>query len=214
MLELSVPDLDVVLRAAARLRTPIVTMGAVPLRLSDGSRAVVLLDPDGYGVALFQPAGAAARGASTTISLGLRLTVAAPATMVRFYQQALGVPLHAGEFVSPGEWTALLGAASAAQWAVTEVPSAGVLRGAQGQSEVQFVAFRHVTRHTFSGRLQDPGTATLCLRVSNLAPALRAIRSARLRVLSAGGQLVVLPGGGSTVLFRDPAGVLVDLVQR
>jgi catechol 2,3-dioxygenase-like lactoylglutathione lyase family enzyme len=214
MLEFSVPDLEAVLRVAARLRTPIVTRGAAPLRLRDGSRAVVLLDPDGYFVALFQPAATTPGRASSAVSLGMRLTVAAPGTMVRFYQQALGIPLRAGEFTDLGDWSALLGTQSSAQWAATQTHPAGAALQGEELQEVQFVAFRHVTRRTFSGRPQDPGTPTLSLRLSNLAPALRAIRSAGLRVLSAGGQPVSVPGGGATLLFRDPAGVLVDLVQR
>jgi catechol 2,3-dioxygenase-like lactoylglutathione lyase family enzyme len=143
----------------------------------------------------------------------MRFTVAAPGTMVRFYQQALGIPLRAGDFMSLGDWAALLGQ-STAQWAVTEAQSAGPVREAEGINEVQFVAFRRVNRHTFSGRPQDPGTPGLSLRIANLSAALRAIRSAGLRVLCAGGQPVALPGGGAAVLFRDPAGVLVELLQR
>lgn len=215
MLEIGVSDLDAVLRAAARAHVPAATRSGAPVHLPDGSRAVVLIDPDGYFVALFQPASRAAVRPATATSLGLRFTVAAPATMVRFYQQTFGIPLHAGGFTSLGDWSALLGQ-SAAQWALTEVPGAGAgaLRDAEGLNEVQFVAFRRVPRHTFSGRPQDPGTPTLSLRVTNLPVALRAIRSAGLRVLSAGGQPIPLPGGGAAVLFRDPAGVLVDLVQR
>ena len=213
MLEINVSDLDAVLRAAARAHTPMATRAAAPVRLPDGSRAVVLIDPDGYFVALFEPPSAARSRTAAASLLGVRFTVALPATMVRFYQQTFGIPLRAGDFMNLGDWTVLLGQPTG-QWAVTEVRSAGAVRDAEGFDEVQFVAFRRVPRHTFSGRPQDPGTPTLSLRVTNLAAALRAIRSAGLRVLSAGGQPIPLPGGGAAVLFRDPAGVLVDLIQR
>jgi catechol 2,3-dioxygenase-like lactoylglutathione lyase family enzyme len=143
----------------------------------------------------------------------MRFTVAEPATMVRFYRQTLGITLRAGQFGSPGLWTRLLNEPGA-QWAVTEAVPSAALADAQDLRDVQFIAFRHVVRHTYSGRPQDPGTASLSLRVNSLRDALRAIRSAGLRILSAGGQPVALPDGGAAVLFRDPAGVLIELIQR
>ena len=176
---------------------------------------MVLQDPDGFFVALSQspsPPSPAAATDGAAGSLRISLVVAAPGTMVRFYRQTLGVTLRTGQFGSPGLWTQLLNAPSA-QWAVTEATPGSAIAAAQDLRDVQFLAFRHVVRHTYSGRPQDPGTACLSLRVNNLREALRAIRSAGLRILSAGGQPVPRPGGGAAVLFRDPAGVLVELIQ-
>lgn len=214
LLEVRVANLPAVLAAAARSHLPIVTAGGAALSLPDGTRSVVLQDPDGFFVALSQlppSPGAGADGAAGP--LRMRFTVAEPATMVRFYRQTLGITLRAGQYGSPGPWTRLLNQPSA-QWAVTEAAPSAALADAQGLRDVQFVAFRHVVRHTYSGRPQDPGTACLSLRVNSLRDALRTIRSAGLRVLSAGGQPAPLPDGGAAVLFRDPAGVLVELIQR
>jgi catechol 2,3-dioxygenase-like lactoylglutathione lyase family enzyme len=215
VLEVSVTDLASVLAAAARMHAPIVTPGGAPLSLPDGTRSVVLQDPDGFFVALSQPAPspAAAAARSAARSLSMRYTVAAPATMVRFYRQNFGITLRTGPFGSPGRWTQLLNEPSA-QWSVTQATADGAPADVQDLRDVQFVAFRHVVRHTYSGRPQDPGTSILSLRVSSLPAALRSIRSAGLRVLSAGGQPVPLPARGAAVLFRDPAGVLVELTQR
>lgn len=212
VLELRVRDLAAILAAAVRAHAPVVTPGDVPLSLPDGTRSVVLQDPDGFFVALSQPS-ADASAQSASAPLLMRYTVAAPATMVRFYHQNLGISLRAGQFGSPGLWTRLLDEPSA-QWAVTQAIPGAAPAAVQDLGDVQFVAFRHVVRHTYSGRPQDPGTCTLSLRVNNLSAALRAIRAAGLRVLSAGGQPVPLPGAGAAVLFRDPAGVLVELTQR
>lgn len=206
ILEVSVTDLSRVLAAAAQAHTPVVTSGAMPIALPGGGRGIVLLDPDGFYVAVSQ-------AAPPETALQMSFTVAAPATMVRFYQQLLGVTLRAGTFGSLGPWAQLLDERGAAQWAVTQATPRALAAAPQLRA-VQFVAFRHVIRHTYSGRPQDPGTPALSLRVANMPAALRAIRAAGLRVLSAGGQPIALNGGGSSILFRDPAGVLVDLVQR
>lgn len=214
ILELSVPDISRVLSAAARAHTPIVSESRVPVTLPDGRRGIVLQDPDGFFVALFQPpqpAGTSAVGTALP-SMHVLLTVAAPATMERFYRQVFGITLQASPFGSLGSWAQLLNQRTA-QWAITQArPSAPA--AAPELREVQFVSFRRVARHTYSGRPQDCGTATLSLRVTDVSAALRAIRSAGLRVLSAGGQPVPLRDGGTGILFRDPAGLLVDLVQR
>jgi catechol 2,3-dioxygenase-like lactoylglutathione lyase family enzyme len=215
LLEVRVNDLAGVLAAATRAHAPIVTPGAAPVSLPDGTRSVVLQDPDGFFVALSQrpPSPAAGPGAGPAELLRVSYIVATPATMVRFYRQNLGITLRAGQFGSPGPWSRLLDQPSA-QWAVTQPLPGAAPADAQDLRAVQFVAFRRVVRHTYSGRPQDPGTAMLALRVNDLRQALRAIRSAGLRVLSAGGQPVPLPAGGTAVLFRDPAGVLVELLQR
>jgi catechol 2,3-dioxygenase-like lactoylglutathione lyase family enzyme len=200
LLQVSVADLGRVLAAARREHTPIVTAGAAPLLLPDGRRTIVLADPDGFFVALSQGPHSPSPSVQSA-PICMRYTVAAPGTMVSFYRQIFGLHLQTGGFVGAGAWSRLLDAPGA-QWADTA-----------GLRDVQFVAFRRVTRHTFSGRPQDPGTPALSLRITNLRAALRAIRAAGLRVLSSGGQPVPLPDGGVAVLFRDPAGVLVELVQ-
>jgi catechol 2,3-dioxygenase-like lactoylglutathione lyase family enzyme len=205
ILEVGVTDLSRVLAAAAHAHTPVVTRGGAPIGLPDGGRGIVLLDPDGFFVAISQ-------AVQPESSLQMRFTVAAPATMVRFYQQLFGVTLRPSAFGSLGPWGQLLNERSA-QWAVTQATPRALATASQLR-DVQFVAFRHVVRHTYNGRPQDPGTPALSLRVANMQAALRAIRAAGVRVLSAGGQPIALRGGGTAILFRDPAGVLVDLVQR
>ncbi|HWG77798.1 MAG TPA: VOC family protein [Steroidobacteraceae bacterium] len=205
ILEVGVTDLSRVLAAAKRAHTTVVTRGDAPVALPGGAHGIVLLDPDGFYVAISQ-------AAQPETSLQMSFTVAAPATMVRFYQQLFGVTLRAGAFSSLGPWAQLLDERGA-QWAVTQA-TPRALADAPQLRDVQFIAFRHVMRHTYSGRPQDPGTPALSLRVANMPAALRAIRAAGLRVLSAAGQPIPLRGGGTTILFRDPAGVLVDLVQH
>ncbi len=222
LLQVQVHDLNSVLAAAARAHAPTITRGAEPMRLTDGARAIVLADPDGFFVAVSEPAATLPAAAGTppatsagaaTLSFTVRYTVAAPLTQVRFYRQTLGVSLTTANFADAGPWSTLLNAPHA-QMALA-VPTAppppergGILAG------VQFAAFRRVTRHTYDGRPQDPGTPALSLRVANLRVALTAARTAGVRVLSAGGQPVMLPDGGVAVLFRDPAGMLINLVQR
>jgi catechol 2,3-dioxygenase-like lactoylglutathione lyase family enzyme len=204
-IQIGVRDLARVLTAAAHARVPFVTRGdgAVPLDES-GTRGIVLRDPDGFYVRLSQPPGvapaAAPRAAVSSITtgnvLGLRVqyTVAAPATIVRFYHGVLGLRVHAGAFTRDGT-------------------SATAVDTAAG-SALQFAAFRGVPRHTYGGRPQDPGTPAVALQVNDLTAALRAIRASGTLIVSAGGQPLLTGHGGATILARDPAGLLVQLIQE
>jgi catechol 2,3-dioxygenase-like lactoylglutathione lyase family enzyme len=205
VLQVQVRNLDSVLEAATRAHVPAVTRGAAPVRLAGGTRAIVLSDPDGFFVLISDPA-------SASLPFSVRYIVAAPVTLVRFYRQTLGLSLVSANFEDAGPWATLFNVARA-QMALA-MPTATPRPARAGSLvSVQFAAFRRVARHTYDGRPQDPGTSALSLRVANLRVALTAARAAGVRVLSAGGQPVVLPDGGAAVLFRDPSGMLINLVQ-
>lgn len=198
-LMVAVRDLSVVLAAAARAHTPVATRGGAPLIGGpDGQRAVVLVDPDGFYVSLSEGLQRPAH---------MVYTVAEPGTLTRFYRDVLGLRFTAGRFAADQQLDELInspGAQSASTHALI----------ANSADDLEFVAFRHIARHTYSGRPQDPGTAGMTLRVADVRAALRAVRSAGATVVSAGGQLVPRGAMGTSVLIRDPAGVLIELTQR
>jgi catechol 2,3-dioxygenase-like lactoylglutathione lyase family enzyme len=206
-LQVAVRDLAPVLAAAARFGTPIVTRGGEPLPIgSNGAHAIVLRDPDGFYVELSELPGSAPRGSDRNV-LGVRMqyTVAAPAVIVRFYQGVLGLHVHVGGYVNDPVAGALFdapGAQLAVSWAAA--------RG----SVLRFISFRHIARHTYSGRPQDAGTPALALQVNDLPAVLRAIRDSGTIVISAGGQPLSTARGGAMILVRDPAGLLVQLAQE
>jgi hypothetical protein len=64
-----------------------------------------------------------------------------------------------------------------------------------------------------AGRLQDPGTPAMAVRVPNVRVATEAARRAGLPILSDDGEPVMLEAGG-LVLIRDPGGLLLELIER
>ena len=217
LLQVQVHDLSRVLVAAARARAPVVTQGGRAL-LRGAARDIVVRDPDGFYVLFSQPLTAAPAGAATASTIadafGLRMlyTVATPATLVRFYHGVLGLRVEAGAFMVDHTFDALLDAPGA-RLAVTQAAPADADATEAAADALRFIAFRGIARHTYGGRAQDPGTAGVVLRVADLNVALRAVRSSGIIVISAGGQ-PVRRERSATVLIRDPAGILVQLVQQ
>lgn len=220
--EISVRDLAPVLAAAARAGNPIVTRGGRALSLDrDATREIVLRDPDGFYVHLSQlpitpGTGALGSGASNVRALRMQYTVAAPAAIVRFYHVVLGLPVHAGPFVRDGSVSELFdtGRAQRALLEISPPGRSGAADAAAADGVLQFVAFRGIPRHTYGGRPQDAGTPAVALRVKDLTSALRAIRASGTIIVSAGGQPVLTGHGGASILVRDPAGLLVQLIQE
>jgi len=231
--EVSVRDLAPVLAAAARVGSPIVTRGGRAVAADRaGPQQIVLRDPDGFYVQLSQLPGTAAAGSGVGNVLSVRMlyTVAAPAAIVRFYHTVLGMQVRAGSFIRDASVNELFDTARAQRALIEAVPlgsgAANVISStsrdggstatdaAAANSALEFAVFRGIPRHTYSGRPQDVGTPAVALRVNDLPSVLRAIRASGTIIVSAGGQSLLTGHGGATILVRDPAGLLVQLIQE
>lgn len=235
----SVRDLAPVLTDAARAGSPIVTRGGRALAAErDGTQQIVLRDPDGFYVQLSQlPSTAAAgSGVGNVLSVRMQYTVAAPAAIVRFYHTVLGMQVRAGGFVRDASVNELFDTGGAQRAIIQAVPLGGsaaplggsaandasasrdsgssAINAAVANRALEFAVFRGIPRHTYSGRPQDAGTPAVALRVNSLPSVLRAIRASGTIIVSAGGQPLLTGHGGATILVRDPAGLLVQLVQE
>jgi catechol 2,3-dioxygenase-like lactoylglutathione lyase family enzyme len=92
------------------------------------------------------------------------------------------------------------------RWAAARVPG--------GRCGVEIVEFRKIDRQPVQPRPQDPGATTLVLIVRDIEPMLARVKQAGVAVVSAGGNVIPLPNGrGAAVLFRDPDGHFVELLQ-
>ncbi len=182
-------------------------------------------------------------GTGNVLGLRVQYTVAATAAIVRFYHGVLGLRVRAGAFTRDGSVSALFdvpgaqraltetapvdngatsgsGGATAGSGGATASPgstavssSSAAVDTADAGAVLQFAAFRGVSRRTYGGRPQDTGTPAVALRVKDLTSALRAVRASGTIIVSAGGQPVPTGRGGATVLVRDSAGLLVQLIQ-
>jgi catechol 2,3-dioxygenase-like lactoylglutathione lyase family enzyme len=209
LLLLRVRSLGPVLAAAERAGTQ---------RPARDSTNLVLVDPDGIFISVAElsegsatdPVGTAtnpatnAPAAGNVLSAEVAFTIAAPPTLVRFYRDVLGLAVRTGPFERTGSLEQLLDAPRA----LVAFAQIGAVRGSIG-----VLAFKGVPRHTYLFRPQDPGATAVTLEVSDLAAALRRVRSVGALVISAGGQPVASPNGEISILIRDPDGLLLQLQQ-
>jgi catechol 2,3-dioxygenase-like lactoylglutathione lyase family enzyme len=134
-------------------------------------------------------------------------TVAAPATVIRFYRDALALNVVAGSYASSSMLNALIDSPGAQYDSIRAAPT-----GDQGL--IEFVSYRDIARHTYRGRPQDPGTPGIALTVRNLSAALRRVRAAGAAVVTAGGEPVTTAHGAQAIFVHDPAGMLLELTQE
>jgi catechol 2,3-dioxygenase-like lactoylglutathione lyase family enzyme len=214
-LVVTVRDLGPILAAARIAQTPILTRGGQPLSPHPGERAIVFLDPDGVSVSVSEmravrggaSAGAASVSEGNVVSARMTYTVAAPATVIRFYRDALALNIVAGSYASSSMLDALIDSPGAQYESIRATPA-----GDQGL--IEFVSYRGIARHTYRGRPQDSGTPGIALTVRNLTAALRRVRATGASIVTAGGEPVTTAHGAQAVFVHDPAGILVELIQE
>jgi catechol 2,3-dioxygenase-like lactoylglutathione lyase family enzyme len=212
-LVVTVRDLDGTLARLRTLGAPLVSIGGEPVTIGQGTRIVIVRDPDGNFVELSQPAKlpSSAPPNANVIGVRVRLAVADVVAAARLYQNDLGLQARApiGEY---GDNAAVLRALglTAGRYRVAQqnVPASGLM--------YDFVDFDGTERRTVPGRLQDFGSTRVQLRVRDLDAAIAAFERAGGEVVSTGGRPLALPAGNSTLevaIVRDPNNLFVVLIE-
>jgi predicted enzyme related to lactoylglutathione lyase len=188
---LAVRDLDVVFARLKRAGTPIVTAGGAPVEFAGGDvryRAVLVRDPDGHFVEVFQATPTAptkAPASSNVIGGGIRIIVADLDRTLALYRDQLGWPF---DKAAPGDnkgFQDLTGLPVKSRHSVATAPDGALY---------ELVEFEGVNRTPLRTRVQDPGSTRFQLVVSDLDAALARFKSAGGQVVSAGGRPVVEQG--------------------
>ena len=213
-----VRDLDSVFGRLKQLGAPVVTKGGAPLFVPGGarkSRAVIVQDPDGHFVELFQPdplPEAPATPAPNVIEVRVRLSVADVERETRLYRDALGLAVRApGEFAGQPTVLDMMGLPAGAQYRASmfTVPTTGLT--------FELIDFKGVERRVVRGNIQDPGSTRMQLQVRDVDATIAALTKAGGAVVSAGGTTVELPGrGGVTTkvaIVREPSNLFLVLIQ-
>ncbi len=209
-LVLVVRDVDAALARVKKAGIQTVTPGGEPVRLADGTRAVMIRDVDNRFIEIRQPATVPATAASPTSNIvDIRLSIAVN-DMERtrqIYRDVLGFTLE-------GE-TAL--AADEPTRALTGLPRAEVRRSrvqARGSALwIELVEWRGVDRTPLRMRIQDRGAARLQLRTENIDALVQAVKSAGLTVVSIGRGAVPIPPNFKGALVADPNNFFVSLFE-
>jgi predicted enzyme related to lactoylglutathione lyase len=213
---LFVRDIGAILAGMKTLGATVVsTDGPIELPGRAGvARAVMLKDPDGHFVEIFQPASsgeAATANAPGVTQVRVRLTVDDASQAMRLYQQ-LGLPgTLEPAFTSNPNVMRMFGLAAEAQYRVASmtVPTSGLI--------LEFIEFKGVDRRAVASNIQDPGSTRIQLQVRDIEAAITPWKAAGGRVISTGGAIVDLPGRGGAVtktsIVRDPNNLFLVLLQ-
>jgi catechol 2,3-dioxygenase-like lactoylglutathione lyase family enzyme len=203
-----VRDLDGTRARLAQQGARIVTRGGRPITAPSKARSIVFADPAGHFVQLIQPPQLPDTPASNVAAVVVNLTVADIRQSIRLYADALGLKvLRAPTLPGAAGFPAMfdVGAEPIAV-ATLQVPTSGVL--------IELVEFANAKR--VEGRIQDPGSTRMQLRVNDIEEAIAAFKRFGGEVVSTGGTPLDLPAGNSTLkvaIVRDPNNLFVVLIQ-
>ena len=211
----TVRDLDGTLARVERLGAPVVTRGGKPVTIGqNGLRIAVVKDPDGHFVEIAQPAQLPETQAPPTqnvVAVALRVTVSDVAEAMSLYGDALGLKVNRAPGEPSGD-AAVLGAlgvdGGTYRVGLLQVPTSGF--------ELRFIEFSGVDKKTVQGRVQDPGSTRMQLRVRDIDAAIAVFKRFGGEVVSTGGKPLDLPAGNNTLkvaIVRDPNNLFVVLIQ-
>jgi catechol 2,3-dioxygenase-like lactoylglutathione lyase family enzyme len=212
-LVLVVRDVDGLLAKLKPQKIQVVTPGGHPVPLTTGAgsaRAVVVKTPDGQFVELQQPDSLPADPAlpaGSVIGGRVRVTVADTDATLRLYRDQLAFRSDEGAFTGEASRLALMGTPGAQfRVASTTVPGAP-------QQTLEFIEFKGIDRKPLRTRIQDPGSAKIQLRVSDMSAVMAAFKTAGGTVVTTGGTYMIY-AGVPTVIIRDMNNIFMNLQQQ
>ena len=208
-LALQVRDLGVLLPRLQKFGATVITEGRRPAAIGNGLYLFVQ-DPDGFVVELAQgtpPADSKAPASSNVYGGQFELTVADSAASVKFYNELLGFSLQLGESFNDNQLMARTAGAPGASFR----QSRGLIPGTS--VAMTLIEFSNIDRKPLAGRVQDPGTAILQLRVRDVKATTARLKAAGVPVVTAGGAPVEVRPGLAISLLRDPNNLLLELLQ-
>lgn len=207
---LRVRDIAPILAKLPKSGAKIITQGDVPATINN-SKFVFLQDPDGFVVELAQtpapPVDPKTPAPGNIYGAAFELTVNDSQQSVTFYKDMLGIDMPLGaEFID----NPLLARTAGAPGASVRQSRAPI----PGSSTVfTLIEFRNVERKPLTGRVQDPGTAILQLRVRDVDALLKKMKTAGVPIVTTGGEAVEIRPGLRIVIVRDPNNLMLELMQ-
>ncbi len=208
-LALQVRDLDTLLARLQKLGGKVISAGGKPATIGTG-RYVFLQDPDGFVVELAQgtpPADSKVPATSNVLGGQFELTVADSAESVKFYNDLLGFGMQLGAAFNDNKLMADTAGAPGASFRQSRanIPGSSVA--------MTLIEFKNIDRKPLKGRVQDPGTAILQLRVRDVTALTAKLKAAGATVVTTGGVPVELRAGVKISVVLDPNNLMLELIQ-
>jgi len=208
-LALQVRDLGAILPRLQKFGAKVITEGGTPTAIGNGMYLFVQ-DPDGFIVELAQgtpPAGSKVPASSNIYGGQFELTVADSAESVKFYNELLGFTMQLGESFNDNQVMARTAGAPGASFRQSRsmIPGTSVA--------MTLIEFKNINRTPLTGRVQDPGTAILQMRVRDVAALTARLKAAGVPVVTRGGVPVEVRPGLAISIVRDPNNLMLELLQ-
>lgn len=206
---LRVRDLAPILAKLPGSGARIITVGGTPTVLG-ANQFVFLQDPDGFVVEVVQgpaPADSKVPASSNVYGAAFELTVADAEATRTFYRDLLGVPMSPVGVWNDNQQMASTAGAPGAHFRQSRAPIPG------SATVFTLIEFRNVPRTPLAGRVQDPGTAILQVRVKDVDALTKKLAASGVPVITTGGAPVVIRPGLKIVLVKDPNNLILELMQ-
>jgi catechol 2,3-dioxygenase-like lactoylglutathione lyase family enzyme len=211
-LALRVRDVDAVFERIQKFgAAKVITAAGKPVTINTPNgmlHAVFVQDPDGFVVELNSSSAppAATAPAGNILGGAFEVTVADSEKSVNFYKDLLGFDMKLGAAFNPNkEMAATAGAPGASfRQSRSSIPGTSV--------PMTLIEFKDIDRKPLAGRIQDPGTAILQLRVRDAAALTKKLKDAGVPVITTGGEPVDI-NGAKIAIVRDPNHLYLELIQ-
>ena len=206
---LRVRDIAPILAKVPRSGAKIITQGDVPATIGD-AKYVFLQDPDGFVVELVQTPPAADTKVPTTSNVSgaaFELTVVDSEQSVKFYKDMLGINMTMDASFIDNQLLARTAGAPGASVRQSRAPIPG------SSTVFTLIEFKNIARTPLAGRVQDPGTAILQLRVRDVDALVKKMKAAGVPIVTTGGEAVEIRPGLKIAIARDPNNLMLELMQ-
>ena len=207
---LRVRDLDAVFAKLQKFGAIVITAAGKPVTINNTIQVVFVQDPDGFVVELGQgtpPADSKVPPSSNVFGGAFELSVVNSEKSVKFYNDLLGFSMKLGPEFNTNKLMAETAGAPGASFRQSRamIPGTSV--------SMTLIEFKDIARKPLKGRVQDPGTAILQLRVRDVAALTKKLKTAGVPVVTTGGEPVDVGPGLKIAIVRDPNNVMLELLQ-
>lgn len=203
---LRVRDLDAVFAKLQKFGATVITAAGKPVTINNTIHVVFVQDPDGFIVELGQ--GMPPAGSTGNVFGGsFELSVINSEESVKFYNDMLGFNMKLGAEFNTNKLMAETAGAPGASFRQSRamIPGTSV--------PMTLIEFKDIDRKPLKGRVQDPGTAILQLRVHDVAALTKKLKAAGVPVVTTGGEPVDVGPGLKIAIVRDPNNLMLELLQ-
>jgi len=208
-----VRDVAPVMAGIKAANAPIVTKSGVPVKVQSSlgqATAIVVRDPDGYLVHVFQVTPPAGAPEGNLIGSMPAETVSDLATSQKFWHGVMGLQATGDTaFKKDKAMLDVLGLPDGAEYRT----AGGLIPGSKVRME--FFEFKGAGPKTpFSLRVPDPGSSGFAINVADIENLLPRLKAQGVRVISKDQALVPWDATTRNVFVKDPDGLNLELVGR